>query len=215
MHPVQALTSSTSPHERSSSSGKVVRQAKAEVPTPHGVFEVSAYAEAADEPMPNLAWVAKGTDFSEPVLLRLHSECLTGDVFHSYKCDCGEQLQLSLKLAGASGGVVLYLRQEGRGIGIINKLRAYQLQEQGADTVEANEKLGLPIDGRDYSIAVDMARDLGIKRARLLTNNPLKVKAFVGSGIDIVERIPLEIAKRPENARYLATKRDEMGHKIS
>ena len=192
----------------------VTRQSSATVPTPYGNFEVIAYACAPDDPMPNLALVAEGTDFSQPVLARMHSECLTGDIFHSLRCDCGEQLEAALRATGAEGGVVLYLRQEGRGIGIINKLKAYELQDAGADTVEANEQLGLPIDGRDYSTALTMAHDLGIREVRLLTNNPLKVDAFTGSGITVTERVSLEIAKRPENERYMNTKRDEMGHMI-
>ncbi len=175
---------------------------------------MTAYAQSDRELMPNLALVAEGTDFSKPVLIRLHSECLTGDLFGSYRCDCGEQLERALRLTGAQGGVVLYLRQEGRGIGIINKLRAYELQDDGADTVEANQLLGLPVDDRDYQIALDMAHDLGITRVRLLTNNPLKVSAFEGSGIEVVERVPIEIAPRPENDRYLGTKRDSMGHQL-
>ena len=164
--------------------------------------------------MPNLALIAEGTDLTKPVLLRMHSECLTGDIFHSKRCDCGEQLEQALALMAKEGGVLLYLRQEGRGIGIINKLKAYQLQDKGADTVEANEQLGLPIDGRDYRVALKMATDLGISKIRLLTNNPLKEDAFSDSGIEVVERVPIEIKKRPENERYLNTKRDEMGHKI-
>ena len=194
------------------------RQGAARIPTPHGTFEVVAYAAAPDDPMPNLALVAEGTDFDDqdakPPLVRLHSECLTGDIFHSLRCDCGEQLERALARTGAEGGVVLYLRQEGRGIGIINKLSAYRLQDDGADTVEANRLLGLPVDSRDYGTAVAMARELGLRRIRLMTNNPLKVEAFAGSGIEVVERVPIEIAKRPENERYLNTKRDEMGHRI-
>ena len=190
------------------------RQSEAVIPTPHGRFRVIAYAAVASSVMPNLALVAEGTDTARPTLLRLHSECLTGDIFHSRRCDCGEQLDEAMRLAGREGGVILYLRQEGRGIGIINKLRAYGLQDRGADTVEANELLGLPVDGRDYSAALAMARDLGLRQVRLLTNNPLKVDAFAGSGVEVVERRSLEIPKRPENERYLNTKRDEMGHAI-
>ena len=165
--------------------------------------------------MPNLALVAHGTDLEDTVLLRMHSECLTGDLFGSYRCDCGEQLERSLELIGEQGGVVLYLRQEGRGIGLINKLRAYRLQDDGADTVEANAMLHLPIDGRDYAAALAMARSIGVRSVRLLTNNPLKLEAFEESGIEVLERVPLEIEKRPENERYLNTKRDEMGHQIA
>jgi len=184
------------------------------VPTPHGNFELIAYAKTENEPMPNMAIVAEGTDFSKPVLCRLHSECLTGDILHSLRCDCGEQLEEAMRLISQSGGVILYLRQEGRGIGIINKLKAYQLQDKGADTIEANEMLGLPVDSREYSHAIQMATELGIKQMRLLTNNPLKVEAFAKTEIEVIERVGLEIKKRPENERYLNTKRDDMGHKL-
>lgn len=196
-------------------SQRVGRHASASIPTPFGTFDVIAFAKTEDDPMPNLALVARGTDLSGTVLLRMHSECLTGDLFGSYRCDCGEQLDRSLELIGEQGGVVLYLRQEGRGIGLINKLRAYRLQDDGADTVEANAMLHLPIDGRDYATALAMAESLGLRRVRLLTNNPLKLEAFERSGIRVVERVPIEIAKRPENERYLNTKRDEMGHQIT
>lgn len=192
----------------------LLRQGSAKVPTPHGTFELVAFAKTADELMPNLAMVAEGMDVSKPILCRLHSECLTGDIFHSLRCDCGEQLEEAMRLVGAEGGVILYLRQEGRGIGIINKLKAYQLQDKGADTIEANELLGLPVDSRDYSQAVHMLEQLGIKQIRLLTNNPLKVEAFAKTGIEVVERVGLEIKKRPENERYLNTKRDDMGHTL-
>lgn len=190
-------------------------QASAVIPTPYGNFEVVAFAKSADDPMPNLALVAEGTDLAQPILLRMHSECLTGDLFGSYRCDCGEQLERALELTGREGGVVLYLRQEGRGIGLINKLKAYRLQDDGADTVEANALLHLPIDDRDYSTAIGMAEELGVRRIRLLTNNPLKVEAFEPSDIEVVERVAIEIAKRPQNERYLNTKRDSMGHQIA
>jgi len=164
--------------------------------------------------MPNLVMVAEGTDFSKPVLVRLHSECLTGDIFHSIRCDCGEQLEEAMRLVSQSGGAILYLRQEGRGIGIINKLKAYQLQDKGADTIEANELLGLPVDSRDYGQAIHMLESLGAKQIRLLTNNPLKVEAFAKTPVEVIERVGLEIKKRPENERYLNTKRDDMGHKL-
>ena len=196
------------------SDSRTRRQASAVIPTPFGNFEVVAFARTPGDPMPNLALVAEGTDPSAPLLMRMHSECLTGDLFGSYRCDCGEQLDRALELAGAEGGVILYLRQEGRGIGLINKLKAYRLQDHGADTVEANALLHLPIDDRDYATALAMAHSLGVSRVRLLTNNPAKLEAFAGSGIEVVERVPIEIAKRPENERYLNTKRDAMGHQI-
>lgn len=192
----------------------VERQAAATIPTPYGSFEVVAFAKTPDDPMPNLALIAEGTDLTKTVLLRMHSECLTGDLFGSYRCDCGEQLERALQLTGEQGGVVLYLRQEGRGIGLINKLHAYRLQDEGADTVEANALLHLPVDGRDYGTALAMARSLGVRRVRLLTNNPVKLAAFADSGVEVVERVAIEIEKRPQNERYLNTKRDAMGHQI-
>lgn len=164
--------------------------------------------------MPTMAMVASGTDFSKPVFVRFHSECLTGDLFHSLRCDCGEQLEEAMRKTAKEGGVIIYLRQEGRGIGIINKLKAYQLQDKGADTIEANELLGLPVDNREYDSAIEIIQQLGITDVRLLTNNPLKVEAFAKTSVKVVERVGLEIAKRPENERYLNTKRDDMGHKL-
>lgn len=210
-HRSQGLTAATADRD---ANPRTRRQASAVIPTPFGRFEVVAFAKTPGDPMPNLALIAEGTDLSAPVMMRLHSECLTGDLFGSYRCDCGEQLDRALELTGAGGGVILYLRQEGRGIGLINKLKAYRLQDDGADTVEANAMLHLPIDDRDYATALAMARSLGVSRVRLLTNNPTKLAAFDDSGIEVVERIPIEIAKRPENERYLNTKRDAMGHQI-
>jgi 3,4-dihydroxy 2-butanone 4-phosphate synthase/GTP cyclohydrolase II len=147
------------------------------------------------------------------VLTRVHSECLTGDVFGSARCDCGDQLELSLsQIADEGRGVVLYLRQEGRGIGLLNKLRAYQLQDEGLDTVEANHQLGFPADARDYSIAAEMLADLGIGAVRLLTNNPAKIDGLSGSGIIVTERVPLAIPSSASNQRYLDTKRVKLGH---
>jgi len=152
-------------------------------------------------------------DDGEPVLTRLHSECLTGDALFSLKCDCGEQLQAGLQAIAAQGrGVLLYLRQEGRGIGLVNKIRAYALQQAGADTVEANRLLGLPDDARDYAVAADLLGRLGVKRVRLLTNNPAKVSALQGLGIEVTERVPHHMAPNPHNQGYLATKSQRMGH---
>ncbi len=193
---------------------RITRQGSATIPTPQGTFELVAFAKTATDPMPIMAMVAEGTDFSKPVLVRFHSECLTGDLFHSLRCDCGEQLEEAMRRTSKEGGVILYLRQEGRGIGIINKLKAYQLQDKGANTIEANELLGLPVDSRNYSQAIHILEQLGIDKVRLLTNNPLKVKAFAKTGVEVIERVALEIEKRPENEHYLNTKRDAMGHKL-
>jgi len=152
-------------------------------------------------------------DDGEPVLVRAHSECLTGDVLGSSRCDCGEQLADSLRLLQQQGrGILLYLRQEGRGIGLTKKISAYALQEQGLDTVEANHALGLPEDMRDYRVAAEMLLDLGVWRARLITNNPAKIEGLERYGIEVVERIPLRMSPNPSNVGYLRTKREKMGH---
>lgn len=167
-------------------------------------------ADAAD----HIALVVGQRDGSPPVI-RLHSECLTGDVLGSLKCDCGPQLHEALhQIASAKWGVLLYLRQEGRGIGLVNKLRAYALQDQGFDTVDANLRLGFAIDARDFSVAARMLKLLAISQVRLLTNNPEKVAGLEAEGVDVVERLPLKIASNPHNAHYLATKRDRSGHKL-
>ncbi len=162
-----------------------------------------------------VALVAGSLEGPDPVLVRMHSECLTGDVFGSQRCDCGSQLEVALERVQASGrGVLLYLRQEGRGIGLLNKVRAYRLQELGRDTVEANLELGLGIDLRDYRLAAAILEDLGAQRIRLLTNNPAKVRALEACGLQ-VERTPLEVPPTPGNVAYLRTKRDKMGHRLS
>jgi GTP cyclohydrolase II len=156
-----------------------------------------------------------GTPNDSPPLVRLHSECLTGDVFGSLKCDCGPQLHGAMKRIADNGwGVLLYLRQEGRGIGLINKMRAYQLQDQGFDTVDANIRLGFPVEARDFEIAAQMLSALGIASVRLLTNNPSKVEAMEANGVRVIERVPHQIAPGPENEKYLATKRDRTGHQL-
>ena len=187
------------------------RLAGANLPTRFGTFEVSVYdsAEGKEHVALTLGLVNDG----EPVLVRVHSECLTGDVFGSSRCDCGEQLADSLRLLREQGrGVLLYLRQEGRGIGLANKISAYALQERGLDTVEANLALGLPEDGRDYRVAAEMLLDLGVRRARLLTNNPAKVTGLERHGVEVVERLPLRTSPNPSNLGYLRTKREKMGH---
>jgi 3,4-dihydroxy 2-butanone 4-phosphate synthase / GTP cyclohydrolase II len=149
----------------------------------------------------------------EAILVRLHSECLTGDVFGSRRCDCGEQLEDSMRLLREQGrGVLIYLRQEGRGVGLANKISAYALQEEGVDTVQANLALGLPEDARDYRVAAEMLLDLGIHRAALLTNNPAKIKGLRSYGVEVIERLPVQVEPNPFNLRYLRTKKEKLGH---
>ena len=185
------------------------------LPTIGGNFRVLAYREAGmpESQEPHLALVAGDVTSSGPILSRIHSECLTGDVFGSARCDCGEQLRRAMTLISERGqGVILYLRQEGRGIGLLNKLRAYELQDQGHDTVEANHQLGLPADARDYRVAAEIFRDLGISSVTLLTNNPAKIEGLEHHGITVSERIPLRIEPRPTNLEYLNTKQMRLGH---
>jgi 3,4-dihydroxy 2-butanone 4-phosphate synthase/GTP cyclohydrolase II len=185
------------------------------LPTRHGDFSIALYRSVTDA-KEHLALV-KGTIRPEDaVLVRVHSECLTGDLFGSLRCDCQDQLFAALRMVEEAGsGVVLYMRQEGRGIGLENKLRAYRLQDQGLDTVEANEKLGFHADLRDYGIGAQILRDIGVRRMRLLTNNPKKVVGLAGYGLEIVERVALEMDANALNARYLRTKRDKLGHLLT
>jgi GTP cyclohydrolase II len=186
--------------------------ASAALPTPWGEFEVHAFEDKATG-KEHLALTLGSIGGGEPVLIRLHSECLTGDALFSLRCDCGSQLQSALQQIAETGrGVLLYLRQEGRGIGLINKIRAYHLQDGGADTVEANQRLGFEPDLRDYGMCGEMLAWLGVSRVRLLTNNPRKVEQLQRQGVEVVERIPLETGKNPHNLRYLATKADKLGH---
>ena len=190
----------------------VRRAAEAQLPTRHGVFRMIAYNSVASD-QPQIALVMGTVDDGLPVLVRMHSECLTGDVFGSLRCDCGEQLDLALGAVAAQGrGVVCYLRQEGRGIGLANKVRAYALQDGGLDTVEANLALGFPPDARDYGTGAQMLADLGVRKIRLLTNNPAKEYALYGFGLEIVERVPIAVPAHPENAAYMAAKRTKLGH---
>lgn len=192
----------------------IKKQAEAAIPTPWGVFNMIAFSGSEDDWMPHLALVHEHFDPSQPVLTRIHSECITGDLFGSARCECGEQLHKSMELTAKARGIVLYLRQEGRGIGIINKLKAYNLQDLGYNTIEANLQLHLPIDARSYEVAVQMLESIGVSRIRLLTNNPDKIEAIDQSPVEVVERIPLVIDPRPENENYLRTKQEEMGHFI-
>jgi GTP cyclohydrolase II len=191
---------------------RVARLAETVLPTRFGQFRCIVYQGGKE----HLALTVGALDPERAVLIRLHSECLTGDVFGSQRCDCGEQLEASLRYLQERGsGVLLYLRQEGRGIGLANKIRAYALQEQGYDTVDANLALGLPADGRDYGEAAAMLRDLGVQRVRLLTNNPAKIAGLERCGIAVVERLPLQVLPNSANARYLRTKREKLGHILS
>lgn len=164
--------------------------------------------------MPHIAFVAEGFDPSKPVAVRIHSECMTGDVFGSRRCDCGEQLEASLRIASEKGGVVIYLRQEGRGIGLINKLKAYNLQDLGLNTAEANTHLGFDVDARQYDCAVLILQDLEIQQIELITNNPLKVEAMRRSPVQVVGTIPIIIPPQPDSQQYLQTKQDLMGHML-
>jgi 3,4-dihydroxy 2-butanone 4-phosphate synthase/GTP cyclohydrolase II len=190
---------------------RVHRIAEAALPTRYGDFRALVYRST--EGKDHVALIVVGDGDETPVLVRLHSECLTGDVLGSRRCDCGEQLQESMRLLHLEGrGVLLYLRQEGRGVGLANKIRAYALQDRGYDTVEANHALGLPADARDYGDAAAILHDLGVARVRLLTNNPAKVTGLAGHGIQVVERLPIYARPNAHNAGYLATKQRKMGH---
>jgi len=202
-------------HYRNEKEKLVKREVEVRMPTDYGMFRAVAYTNDVDS-KEHVAFVKGTIDSSQPVLVRVHSECLTGDVFHSHRCDCGPQLDAALRqIEEAGNGVLLYMRQEGRGIGLMNKLRAYQLQEQGLDTVEANAKLGFGPDLRDYGIGAQILKDLGVSRMRLLTNNPRKIKGLDGYGLEIVERVPLQLPENEDNTRYLHTKKAKLGHMLT
>jgi 3,4-dihydroxy 2-butanone 4-phosphate synthase/GTP cyclohydrolase II len=215
-HDIKILTIETLIRHRLKTERTVKKIAETQLPTPYGEMKIIAYQanESSDEHVAIVNLPQEHTD-DEPILVRVHDQCLTGDVFGSMRCDCGEQKNLSMEKIAEEGGVLLYLRQEGRGIGLHNKLKAYQLQDEGLDTVEANLALGFPADNRDYGIAMQILLDLGINKVRLLTNNPIKVSGLNSYGIDVVERVPLEVAPNKFNLDYLNTKRQKMGHLLS
>src|SRR5207245_2159609 len=182
--------------------------------TAYGDFTAASFRETLTGKT-HLALVKGDVEGAENVLVRVHSECVTGDVFHSLRCDCGEQLEQALaQIDAVGGGVLLYMAQEGRGIGLLNKLRAYELQEQGRDTVEANLELGFPADARDYGIGNQILADLGLTTIRILTNNPKKLTGIDGFGLTVVEQVPIEVSPNAENRSYLAAKRDKLGHRL-
>ncbi|MGN7455850.1 bifunctional 3,4-dihydroxy-2-butanone-4-phosphate synthase/GTP cyclohydrolase II [Paenibacillus pasadenensis] len=190
----------------------VQRVVEVNMPTDFGVFRAVAYTNEVDD-KEHVAFVKGQIDPEQPTLVRVHSECLTGDVFHSRRCDCGPQLAAALRqIEEAGSGVLLYMRQEGRGIGLINKLKAYQLQEQGLDTVEANLKLGFGPDLREYGIGAQILRDLGVRRMRLMTNNPRKIRGLEGYGLSVAERVPIQMERNESNTNYLNTKKTKLGH---
>jgi 3,4-dihydroxy 2-butanone 4-phosphate synthase / GTP cyclohydrolase II len=192
----------------------ITEDVRVQMPTKYGNFELISYTHTSTGQQ-HMALCKGQWQPNEPVLVRVHSSCFTGDILHSLRCDCGEQLQTAMQMVEANGsGVILYMNQEGRGIGLLNKLKAYKLQEQGLDTVEANLQLGFGMDERDYGIGAQILRQLGITKLRLMSNNPKKRAGLLGYGLEIVENVAIEVPSNPHNNAYLSTKRDKMGHEI-
>ncbi|HEY9008893.1 bifunctional 3,4-dihydroxy-2-butanone-4-phosphate synthase/GTP cyclohydrolase II [Ohtaekwangia sp.] len=192
----------------------IKREIEVDMPTEHGHFRLVAFEQTNTKDV-HMALIKGTWEKDEPVMVRVHSSCVTGDIFGSCRCDCGSQLHRAMEIVDQEGkGVVLYMKQEGRGIGLLNKLKAYKLQEQGLDTVEANLQLGFDMDERDYGVGAQIIRDLGITKIRLITNNPKKRVGLMGYGLEIVDNVPIEIVPNPHNERYLMTKRDKLGHNI-
>ncbi len=192
----------------------IKREIGVELPTSFGDFDLIAFKQTNTEEI-HMALIKGTWSVDEPIMVRVHSSCATGDIFGSCRCDCGPQLHQAMKMVEEEGkGVILYMNQEGRGIGLINKLKAYKLQEEGMDTVQANLALGLPMDSRDYGVGAQILRDLGVSKIKLISNNPKKRVGLLGYGLEIVEQLPIEISPNPHNEKYLKTKRDKMGHNI-
>lgn len=192
----------------------IEKQIEVDLPTEHGHFKMIAFKQITTG-QEHLAIVKGSWKLDEPVMVRVHSSCITGDIFGSCRCDCGPQLHAAMNMLEKEGkGVIVYMNQEGRGIGLLNKLKAYKLQEEGLDTVEANIQLGFNADERDYGVGAQILRNLGVTKMRLLSNNPKKRTGLIGYGLEIVENVPIEIASNPHNEGYLKTKKDKLGHSL-